>query len=81
MKVVGTALPIPKDKSALEFFEEIKARQARIPVSWQEEVDPSSCAVSARFLSGARRFSRRELDAKDVAFYEAENPQLLAELL
>src|SRR5205823_4815950 len=31
MKVVGTALPIPEDKSALEFFEEIKGRQARIP--------------------------------------------------
>jgi hypothetical protein len=81
MKVVGTALPIPEGKSAPQFFEEIKAREARTPVSWQEEVDRSSCAVSARFLSGVRRFSRRELDAKDVAFYEVESPQVLAELL
>lgn len=80
-RAVATARPIPDGKAALEFFEEIKAREARTPVTWQQQVDPSSCAVSARFLSGVRRFNRWELDAKGVAFYEVENPTLLAELL
>jgi hypothetical protein len=80
-RVVATARPIPDGKSALELFEEIKAREVRVPVTWQEQVDPASCAVSARFLSGVRRFNRWELAVKDVAFYEVGNPSLLAELL
>ncbi|MBI4590156.1 MAG: hypothetical protein HY725_15085 [Candidatus Rokubacteria bacterium] len=83
MKLTGTSFPIPDGKSAQEFFEEVKARDARTIAGWQEVVDPGSLVLSVRFLSGVRRFSRWEIESgtKEMTFYAVENPRLLAEML
>ena len=82
-RVIGATFLIPDGKSAQELFEEVKGRDERKPVSWQEVVDPASHVISARFLSGVRRFNRWEIDhgTKDITFHAVENPTLLAELL
>ena len=83
MAAGAVSFPLADGQSAREFADEIKARGRRAIVDWQEIVDPDSLVLSVRFLSGVRQFKRSDIEGglKDLTFYAAENPRLLAEML